>query len=108
MIVPVFFSIGVDVDTGADFTGDLKDASLDSNCTAFSSLAEKVFNRPRSMRIANTIYDKGVKEQIKKCVWEGENDKKKERMSSMDGMECDKKGGDLPQYQSLAFQGLLR
>jgi hypothetical protein len=56
MIVPVFLSIGVDADAGADFTGDLKDASVDTNCTAFS-LAEKVFNRPKSMRIAKTIYD---------------------------------------------------
>ncbi|MGK3739766.1 MAG: hypothetical protein ACI8RD_008748 [Bacillariaceae sp.] len=57
MIVPVFLSIGVDVELGPDFTGDLKDPSLDSNCTALP-LVEKFFTRPRSMRIANTIYDK--------------------------------------------------
>ena len=92
MTVPVFLSIGVDVETDADFTGDLKD---DSNCTAFP-LVEKVFTRPRSMRIANTIYDnKKTIILLYECGWseiidqkvsvcERENDKKKKRMSSME------------------------
>jgi hypothetical protein len=73
MTVPVFLSIGVDVETDADFTGDLKDAS---NCTAFS-LVEKVFTRPRSMRIANTIYDnKKTIILLYQCGWsEGINQK---------------------------------